>query len=65
MLVPFWDLGQTVVLLRHVGGKDAKQSVLTEFCIALRLLSAFDGAIESSHELRASSERIHGAALDQ
>src|SRR5947209_16381451 len=65
MLVPFWYLGQTVRLLRHIGRKHAEKSVLAELRVALRLLPTFHGAIETSHELRPRPQRIHGAALDQ
>src|SRR5207244_5671552 len=65
VLVPVWRFGEPIVILNLFLLKDAKQSMLAGFCIALGLLRALDGFVKHGHKLGTAAERVHSAAFDQ
>src|SRR5438876_12392446 len=66
VFVPVRRLGKPInVIVNLFLLKDAKQSMLAGFCIALGLLRALDGFVKHGHKLGTAAERVHSAAFDQ
>src|SRR5207244_10685098 len=66
VLVPVWRFGEPIyVILNLFILKDAKQSMLAGFCIALSLLRAIDGFVKNGHKLGTEAASVHSAAFDQ